>query len=196
MVALDTDRRGPDWDRLYETAAGQAGYFTTAQAAEAGYSPQLMARYLAGRRVVRTRRGVYRLVHFPAGEHEDLVVLWLWSDRAGVFSHETALTLHELSDALPARAYLTVPAAWRRRRLRVPEGTVLHYADLDERDTTWVGSLPVTTPARTVLDCAQAHVSPDLVRQAIDEGIRRGLFTRDDVSAAEAVLGSFGGVTP
>jgi len=48
------------------------------------------------------RRGVYRLEHFPAGEHEDLVALWLWTDRAGVFSHETALALHGLSDTLPS----------------------------------------------------------------------------------------------
>jgi hypothetical protein len=33
---------------------------------------------------------VYRIVHFPAGEHEDLTTIWLWSDGAGVFSHETA----------------------------------------------------------------------------------------------------------
>ena len=32
----------------------------------------------------------------------------------GVFSHDTALALHELSDALPARAHLTLPASWRR----------------------------------------------------------------------------------
>ncbi len=43
------------------------------------------------------RRGVYRLVHFPVGDHEDLTAVWLWSEREGVFSHETALALHDLS---------------------------------------------------------------------------------------------------
>lgn len=32
----------PDWNVLYETAAPQEGLFTTRQAAEAGYSPQLL----------------------------------------------------------------------------------------------------------------------------------------------------------
>lgn len=81
----------PDWNALFGVAQAQAGYFTTSQAAAAGYSPQLLRTYLANGKVMRVRRGIYRLVHFPAGEHEDLVMLWLWAERAGVFSHETAL---------------------------------------------------------------------------------------------------------
>ena len=82
------------------------------------------------------RRGVYRVVHFPAGEQQALVEVWLWSDRAGVLSHETALALHDLSDLLPAQIHLTLPAAWHARRLRVPDGVVLHYADVDETERT------------------------------------------------------------
>jgi predicted transcriptional regulator of viral defense system len=87
----------PSWDDLFDLAAGQDGLFSTAQAAEAGYSPQLLQKHLRAGRVRRVRRGVYRLVHFPPGEHDDLAAVWLWSNRAGVFSHETALSLHELS---------------------------------------------------------------------------------------------------
>lgn len=43
--------------------------------------------------MLRVRRGVYRLVHFPAGEHEEMTALRLWSDQHGVFSHQTALAL-------------------------------------------------------------------------------------------------------
>ena len=32
--------------------------------------------------MLRVRRGIYRLVHFPAGEHEELVMVWLWSKQA------------------------------------------------------------------------------------------------------------------
>jgi predicted transcriptional regulator of viral defense system len=107
-------------------AVGQEGHFTTQQAAGAGYSPQLLQKYLRNGRVIRVRRGVYRIVHYPAGQHEDLVALWLWSGQPGVFSHETALMLHDLSDALPSKAHLTLPSDWRTRRLRVPKGVVLH----------------------------------------------------------------------
>src|SRR5690349_16449602 len=109
----------PDWDRLFETAAAQQGMFTTQQAAEAGYSPQLLTHYQHSGRAVRVRRGVYRLVHFPAGEHEDLVLAWLWSERVGIISHHTALSLHGLSDLLPSHVHLTLPEASRSRRFRV-----------------------------------------------------------------------------
>src|SRR5947208_17160390 len=97
----------PDWEGLYETALAQEGHFTTQQALDAGYSSQLLVKYLNSGKIIRVRRTVYRLKHFPPGQQEDLVALWLWSDRAGIFSHETALMLHELSDILPARAHLT-----------------------------------------------------------------------------------------
>jgi predicted transcriptional regulator of viral defense system len=187
---------GPRWSQLYETAAAQEGHFTTAQAAEAGYYPQLLTKYLKNGRIVRVRRGVYRLVHFPPGDHEDLVVVWLWSDRAGVFSHETALALHQLSDALPAMAHLTLPAAWKSRRLQAPAGVVLYFGDLDDADRAWAGAVQLTTPARTVADCAAAGVSPGLVKQAIDEGLHRGLFTEPMVEAAREYLRSFGAGEP
>jgi hypothetical protein len=37
------------------------------------------------------------------------VVAWLWSDKQGVFSHQTALALHGLSDTLSAKAHLSLP---------------------------------------------------------------------------------------
>ncbi|MBU1068633.1 type IV toxin-antitoxin system AbiEi family antitoxin domain-containing protein [Myxococcota bacterium] len=48
----------PDWDLLFETASAQEGYFTTRQAAEAGYSTQLLLKHIRAGRVVRTRRGI------------------------------------------------------------------------------------------------------------------------------------------
>ncbi|MFO8072221.1 MAG: type IV toxin-antitoxin system AbiEi family antitoxin domain-containing protein [Polyangia bacterium] len=191
-MADKTERSdGPRWSQLYETASAQEGLFTTAQAAEAGYYPQLLTKYLKNGRIIRVRRGVYRLVHFPPGDHEDLVVIWLWSERAGVFCHETALAMHQLSDALPAKAHLMLPSSWKSRRLQVPAGVILHFSDLPDIDRTWVGSVQVTTPARTVNDCAEAGVSPELVQQAIDEGIQRGLFTSAMVESASKHLRPF-----
>ena len=191
-MADETERRdGPRWSQLYETAAAQEGFFTTAQAEEAGYYPQLLTKYLKNKRIIRVRRGVYRLVHFPPGDHEDLVVIWLWSEGAGVFCHETALAMHQLSDVLPAKAHLMLPRAWKSRRLQVPSGVVLHFSDLADVDRTWVGAVQVTTPARTVNDCATARVSPMLIQQAIDEGIHRGIFTAAMVESASEYLRSF-----
>ena len=172
----------PDRTALYALGASQEGHFTTGQAADAGYSRPLLEHHVAAGRFLRVRRGVYRLVEFPAGEHEDLVVAWLWSDRAGVYSHETALALHEMSDALPSVHHLTLPEAWKTRRFRVPEGLRLHFGDVPNRDTRWSGAVPVTAPLRTLRDCVQDHVAPDLVAQAIRDGVARGLFSRADAA--------------
>jgi len=169
----------PDWEALFEIAQAQAGHFTTRQAARAGYSPQLLA-YLMHKRITRVRRGIYRLIHFPASEHEDLVVVWLWSEQAGVFSHETALALHDLSDVLPAKVHMSLPATWRRRRLRVPSGLVLHFADISDTERESYSAVPVTTPLRTLVDCIEANVSPALVRQAIGQARWRGLISAAD----------------
>ena len=172
----------------------QDGLFTTQQAAEAGYSPQLLVHHVRIRRVIRVCRGVYRLVHFPAGEHEDLAVVWLWSAREGVFSHQTALALHGLSDVLPARVHLTLPLAWRRRRLRVPLGVDLHCADISQHERAWMGPVPATTPARTLRDCARNELSPDLLRTAAQQALLRGLVARDDLADVEEALAPFGGL--
>jgi predicted transcriptional regulator of viral defense system len=186
-------RDGPRWDRLYEQAAAQEGYFTTQQAAAAGYSPQLLLKHLRAGRLARVRHGIYRLVHFPAGEHEELAVIWLWSQQRGVFSHRTALALHGLSDVLPAQVDLTLPAAWRCRRFRVPSDVVLRYGDVPGEDRVWIGPVPVTSPGWTLRDCA-AIVSPDQLREAARQALRRGLVVEGDLTEVDRALIPFAGV--
>jgi predicted transcriptional regulator of viral defense system len=184
----------PDWDRLFETAAAQQGLFTTRQAAEAGYSPQLLVHHIRAGKVVRVQRGIYRLVHFPPGEHEEQVAAWLWSERAGVISHQTALALHGLSDVLPANLHLTLPASWRRRRFRVPRGVVLHHADIPPEDRAWVGAVPVTNSRRSLNDAARDGISPELLQQAAQQAIRRGLVVKSELTDVESALAPFGGI--
>jgi len=184
----------PDWDRLFETVAAQEGFFTTKQAAEAGYSPQLLVHYVHSGKALRVRRGTYRLVHFPAGEHEELVSAWLWSERAGVVSHQSALVLHGLSDALPAHVHLTLPGDWRRRRFRVPADVVLHHSNVPPEDRTWFGAVPTTNPRRSLNDCAREGMSPELLRQATQQALRRGLVTKVELVEVEEALKPFGGL--
>ncbi len=181
----------PDWPGLRALAAGQAGYFTAAQAAERGFSAQLLSKHAASGTLERPLRGIYRLAHFPPGEHEDLVVAWLWSGGLAVVSHESALQLHELSDAMPARIHLTLPLDESGRRRVVPDTYVLHFADLADADRAWVGPVAVTTPVRAVLDVAAANGDAGLVAQAIDQGIDRELFRLWDVVPAVEYARSF-----
>jgi predicted transcriptional regulator of viral defense system len=187
-------RPGPSWDHLYELASGQQGYVTTRDAAGAGFSSQLLLKHIHAGRISHARRGVYRLVHFPAGDHEELVIVWLWSEKQGVFSHQTALALHDLSDVLPAKAHLSLPSAWRHRRLRVPPDVVLHHGDVPRRERAWFGAVPATSALRTLTDCAHEELAPELLRQASHAALRRGLVTKTDLVDVKRALRGFGGL--
>jgi hypothetical protein len=50
---------------------------------------------------LREHRGIYRLALFAEPDHSDLILWWFWSgirsdQPSGVYSHQTALSLHEL----------------------------------------------------------------------------------------------------
>lgn len=184
----------PAWQKLYDVAASQEGLFTTRQAAAAGYSDPLLAHHQKVGRITRIRRGIYRLVHFPPGEHEDLVAAWLWAESAAVLSHQTALSLHGLSDSLPAQIHLTLPTGWQQRRLRVPKGLALHYADVPTKERTWAGAVPVTSTRRTLDDCAHSGLTPDLLRQAATQALTRGLVTKPELKEVEKALRPYGGI--
>jgi len=184
----------PAWQALYDVAASQEGLFTTRQAAAAGYSDPLLAHHQKAGRITRIRRGIYRLVHFPAGEHEELVAAWLWTESTAVISHQSALSLHGLSDSLPAQIQLTLPTTWRQRRLRVPKGLVLHFADVGAKEHTWIGSVPATSVRRTLDDCAHSGLTPDLLRQAARQALTRGLVTKSDLKEVEKALKPYGGI--
>jgi predicted transcriptional regulator of viral defense system len=179
--------RSSPWDSLFRIAEAQEGFFNATQAKEAGCSQQLLGRYLASGKVERVQRAIYRIVHFPRGENEDLIALWLWSKNEGVFSHETALFLHQLSDALPTRAHLTLPQAWARRVVKPPPRVILSYSDLPDEDRAWHGPVPVTAVRRTLADCLHAGVSAELVAQASAEAAERGLISPAEVLTAPSI---------
>jgi predicted transcriptional regulator of viral defense system len=175
-----TGGKKPDWAALHELALPQGGYFRGADAAAAGVSKQLLHKHVLSGRITHALRGVYRLANFPSGDQDELIALWLWSEEVGVFSHETALALYQLSDALPSRVHMTVPRSWRRRAA-VPPVVVLHHANLPASDRTWIARVPVTTVGRTLRDAVDDGVDPDLIAQAIAEGTARKLLGRADV---------------
>jgi predicted transcriptional regulator of viral defense system len=180
MPRLSASGRAPAWADLYDVAAPQGGYFTTKQAAGAGYSPMLLSYHVQKGLLERWGRGIFRVVHFPVSAQEDLVPIWLWSEQKGVFSHETALALHGLSDALPSKHHIMLPGAWSKRRLRAPSETILQYGDLAAHEVAWKEHVPVTTVQRTIMDCIHAGVGRDLVRQAIAQSVDRGLVDPTD----------------
>lgn len=168
-------------DLLAETAAPWDGYFTSAEARGAGASEAIMNALLTEHKIERVAPDIYRLVQLPRSDHEQLLTLWLQTDRRGVLSHDTALFLHELSDILPQRRHITVPPGWDRGDRILDAKVVVYHADVHPDEIRWLGPIPYTAPLRTVRDCIASNLSPDLIEQAIAEGLERGMFTEADL---------------
>lgn len=160
--------------RLLAIAARQSGYFTAAQALDAGYSYPAQGYHARRGNWLRVDRGIYRLPEWPTGPRDDLVRWSLWSRGRAVVSHETALSVHELGDVDPARVHLTAPPNFRQKN----PGVVIHRADLAPRDVQEYEGFRVTTPLRSLLDVAAAELDLDQLGQAIAEALVRGMATR------------------
>lgn len=175
----------PDSDALYAVAEAQAGYFTTSQAAQVGYSRSLVAHHAAAGNFTRARQGVYRLSHFPGTAHDDLFVAWLNAGPRSVLSHDSALALYGLSDVLPSQIHLTLPRTSSRRR----HGIRMHTSSLLPAEVTARDGLPVTTVARTIADVIRAGMSSEHVEQAIAEALERGMVSESDLEAEAMTRG-------
>ena len=172
--------------RLFEIAEEQQGFFTTKQAKAAGFAENTHPYHVQVGNWIREYRGIYRLALFPVAERPDLVLWSLWSrnrneEVEGVYSHETALSLYELSDVNPAKLHMTVPTGFRRNS-DIPGILVLYYADLAEVDVQTAQGFKFTRPLRTILDLIEAGtVERAFIRQALRQAIERGLITRQQI---------------
>ena len=117
-------------------------------------------------------------------------MLWsLWShDRKGnpqgVFSHETALSIYDLSDVMPASLHMTVSPSFRKSA-KIPAVLAIHRATLASDDIKVMEGYSVTRPLRTIIDVATAGtIFDDFLEQAIRQSLQRGLVEWDDLTRA------------
>lgn len=178
-----------DSEQLFEITEGQQGYFTSAQAVDAGFARSTHSYHVAAGNWLREHRGIYRLRRYPQGEDGQLVLWSLWSrnldgEPEGVYSHLTALRIKDLSDANPARLDMTVPPSFRRNSA-VPPILRLHKARLAPDEIIRERGYALTSPMRAILDLvASDEVDRALISQAFQEGRARGLITRKQITAA------------
>ena len=173
---------------LYQLAESQGGYFTTKQAEALGYGSNHRSYHVRAGNWVREHRGIYRLTRCPEPERPDLILWMLWSrDRTdqptGVYSHQTALSLHDLTDANPARLDLTVPPNFRRGT-PIPKVIRLHRGVVPAADTETRFGVSVTIAIRAILEVwvEGSLAKPDL-RKAFREGVKRGAITKTQITA-------------
>jgi predicted transcriptional regulator of viral defense system len=176
--------------RLFEFAEQQQGFFTTKQAKAAGFAENTHPYHVQVGNWIREHRGIYRLTLFPTADRPDLVLWALWSrnrneEVEGVYSHQTALSLYDLSDLNPSKLHMTVPTDFRRNS-DIPGIVMLHYADLPESDVQAAQGFKFTRPLRTILDAIEAGtVERNFIRQAVRQALDRGLITRGQIRNAQ-----------
>lgn len=166
----------------------QQGYFTTKQAIAAGYSSATHNYHVSTGAWLREYRGIYRLAQFPYSPDGQYVLWSLWSRNReeipqGFFSHQTALSIHELSDIMPAKLHLTVPPGFRRNSA-TPKILHLHRAALSDLDIEQRQGFRVVRPLRAITDLLkESTVSKDHLRLALQQASARGLITRPEMKA-------------
>lgn len=171
---------GADPDAAIRDLAGrQHGVVARTQLIRAGVPVHVIDYRVKKGRLRLLNRGVYR-VGPVAGRHEREMAAVLGSGDSAVLSHHTAVSLWELMRYGNNKARVEVSV---RHGCRRSTSTVLVHrmAGLRVDETTVLDGLPVTAPARTLLDLAAASRPRD-VEQALARADRRKLVTRSRIT--------------
>ncbi|MDK3256052.1 type IV toxin-antitoxin system AbiEi family antitoxin domain-containing protein [Blastococcus capsensis] len=168
------------------------GIFTTADALGAGYGASEIRALCRSGSWVRLRRGV--LIDAAAlaaaeatGRRYDvdcLAVLLSLDRPSALLSHASAARLWELPTPRTAEPVLrlTDPVQWRRGR-----DYLMTCAPLSAGERWWTGPLPLTSAARTLVDCAREWPLEDAV-VAMDAALLAERVTPDDLRRATAAV--------
>ncbi len=101
-----------------------------------------------------------------------------------LLSHESALSLLDLSDNISNAIHIIVPR--RHRGLRPPPGVIVHTRpDNEDLAAVWRDGLPLTTPARTLLDLAD-QLQPEQFSMAVRQALSRALLTASQLQEEAA----------
>lgn len=179
-------------DRLFEVADRQLGYFTSKQAEECGFHRAHFHRFLKSGEWVKEIRGIYRLSRYPIQDRSELALWSLWSrnkqgEPQGVWSHETALDIYEITDIMPAKMHMTVPKGFRKNQ-PIPEVLILHYQDLDEKEIEMRRGYRITKPSKTLIDLVKDQsISDDLIEQGIREALKQGLISKKEIQRDKSI---------
>ena len=127
---------------------------TTSRVLALGFSRQLLLKYVDSGLLERVRQGVYIL---PDVVHDDMYTMMLRSESI-VFSHESALFLHGLSERTPFAHTVTLPSSKSLPRSIRDECVCfyvkpsLHKTGVVSRNTVFGNAVRCYDPERTICD--------------------------------------------
>lgn len=138
--------------RVAALATKQHGVVSRAQLLALGMTAHTIDAWLRRGRLIAIHHGVYAVGHASLTIHGRQLAAVLACGPTAVLSHGSAAALWELVPNQPTRIHVIVQT-WAG--LTAPRGVHLHrYRSLVDDDITKRNAIPVTTPARTLLDLA------------------------------------------
>lgn len=166
--------------RAARLAGDRHGVLTTGQLRELGLSRGQIGRELANGRMHRLHRGVYLLGPTLSQRGRELAAVRACSPNAAL-SHRSAAYHWRLLPypADPGPVHVTVAG----RNPGRPPGIRIHRVNgLERREVRIRDAIPVTSPARTILDLAAAS-APRELEQAVAEAFALRLTNRTELVA-------------
>ena len=131
-------------------AARQHGVVSARRLAELGVPQRATSHRVAAGRLHVVHRGVYSVGHTVLGPHGRWMAAVLAGGAGAVLSHASAAALWELRPSAAALVDVTTRRSGRRR----PGLRIHRPRALPDNEATLRHGIPVTTPARTILDMA------------------------------------------
>lgn len=149
---------------LMTIAEQNNGIVSSGEATAAGIARRELSEAVERGELIRIARGVYALPE----AWEDEFVLAQHRFARGIFSHETALYLHGLTDRAPDAMTMTFPRGYNTRNARdagIDARTVttgLYPAGTAEVGTPYGNAVAAYCPERAICDLFRSTSSPDL----------------------------------
>ncbi|MBI9095758.1 MAG: AbiEi antitoxin N-terminal domain-containing protein [Sphaerochaeta sp.] len=173
---------GPNTDDeidILHMAKAQNGIVTSNQVTEAGIPRRCLGSMVRSGMLYRVARGVYTL---PETWEDDLYILQ-WQFSRGVFSNETALYLHGMTDRTPLRYTMTFPYGYNTGNAR-KRGVV---AKISSGETYPLGIMTLSSLSgnpiqaydieRTLCDMVKTRHKADI--QVVNQAMRMYAGSRD-----------------
>lgn len=164
---------------IEQLAASQRGLVTRDQLLAAGISRHVIDARVRANRLRVPHRGVYRVGPVEAPHGREVAALLACGPQA-VLSHRSAAWLWQLvadpGDATPVE--LALPGIDRGRR----PGIRLHRVSLEPDDVANLNGIPLTTPARTIVDLSAVLASREL-ESVVAHAERQNLIERRELLA-------------
>lgn len=166
-------------EKLEKLIEEKNGLILTKEVVEAGISREFLNILLQENKLERVAHGVYLT---PDAFEDEMYIIQARNQRA-IFSHETALYLHDLTDRDPLEWSVTVPAGYNSSHLK-DEGIkvysikkLIHQMGVIEMKTQFGREIKVYNKERTICDITRNRNNMDIA--ILNDGIKRYLQSKD-----------------